>query len=121
MWVLEVLIHCLFSFFHAVSENFQILYNLTDPIQIGELNYYSNTFESSDSYDNNSGLFTFLREEQRNNQSFIVTFNHASANSYSTALWDGDLALVIYASNLTSNMQFKVREGEIQRERETNR
>ena len=104
------------SFSHVVSEDFQILLNLTDPIRIEELDYYSETFQSFDTYDNNSGIFTFLRGEQRNNESFVVMLNHASANSYSKALWDGDLALVIYASNLTSNMQFKVRERERERE-----
>ena len=113
------------SLLSAVSEDFEILFNLTDPIEIAELDYYSATFQSFNSYDNNSGLFTFLREEQRNNQSFVAMLNHASANSYTTSLWNGDLALIIYASNLTSNMQFKVRERErdrqTERERQANR
>ena len=52
----------------------------------------------------------------------MVMLNHATANGYSSNLWDGDLALVIYASNLTSSMQFKVRErGGGRRERERDR
>lgn len=84
-----------------------MLLNLTEPHVVSGYGSFDITiggFSSS----NTTRLFSFAHEDIRSTHNFTRLFNSAVANNYSSALWDGDVALLIRVFNITSRLTYKV-------------
>ena len=84
--------------------------NITDPISLENLDEFSRDLDDfgSNSIPSEAQLFTFARPSIRSNPNFTALFQLRAENDYTDHMWDGDVSLVIYASNLVSPMTFRV-------------
>ena len=80
-------------------------------LTISGTNSHGETYESFSSVTfNSSNLFSFARPHVQSTAWFGWLFGNASSNDFTSNLWDGDVALVIYVFNLKPNLQYKVSE-----------
>ena len=93
---------------HIVSDNYLLLYNLTNPINISNTNSYKITFKSFTTSNNGSSFFSFARPSIQNTLEYNWLLGNITSNGYTNSLWDGDVSLVIYVFNLQSTVQYKV-------------
>ena len=95
---------------HTGSENLWVLRNLTDPISLGGESTHKDKLDDfgSTKSANKSQLFSFTRPLIRTSTNFTSIFNTASENDYTHHMWNGDVTLIIFVSNLTNPMTFKV-------------
>lgn len=92
------------------SENYWVLANITDPIEIQGVGGYSRDLDDFGSNPDPSlaQLFTFARPSLLSNPNFTALFEARAENDYTRHMWNGDVALVIYVYNLADPMTFKV-------------
>ena len=92
------------------SQDLWILANLTDPMTLTDRNSFVNTFFSFVSNDNTtfSQLLTFARPSISDTANFTELFENATENDFTAAMWDGDVTLVVRASNLSSSVSYRV-------------
>ena len=82
--------------------------NLTEPIQLSGTSSMSDTFESFFSSDNNTDFFTFAHDSIQDSYNFTVLLDSTVPNDYSHDLWGGDIGLVIFVTNQSLSLQYKV-------------
>ena len=87
-----------------------MLTNLTDPITLKSLDSDQRSFAGFTSNSNHSlaQLFSFARPSLAKLSNFTDIFNSAVENDYTNSMWDEDTSLIIYLSNLTRPMTFKI-------------
>lgn len=92
------------------SENYWVLANITDPIEIQGVGGYSRDLDDFGSNPDPSlaQLFTFARPSLLSNPNFTALFEARAENDYTRHMWNGDVALVIYVYNLADPMTFKI-------------
>uniref|UniRef100_A0A1X7VPN4 Laminin EGF-like domain-containing protein n=2 Tax=Amphimedon queenslandica TaxID=400682 RepID=A0A1X7VPN4_AMPQE len=91
------------------SQNYAILYNVTDVLTISGTNSHSERYESFSSVTfNSSNLFSFARPDIQSTAQFGWLFGNSSSNDFTSNLWDGDVGLVIYVFNLKPDLQYKI-------------
>ena len=97
-------------FLPTESENLWVLANLTDPIALKSLDSDKHSFAGFASNSNLSlaQLFSFARPTLIRSANFTDIFNVAVENDYTNSMWNKDTTLVIYLSNLTRPMMFKI-------------
>lgn len=100
----------IFFFIFAESESLWVLANLTDVIVLEHLATHTQAFDDFTSNSNVSvaQVHSFVGPTILEQSNFTGIFNSAVENDYTKSMWDGDVTLVIYLSNLTRPMTFKI-------------
>ena len=94
----------------AVSEDLWVLTNLTDPIQLNQGENYDTNLEAFGSNANATAaqLFSFTNPSIRNSPNFTELLINNAENAYTSHMWEGDVSLVIFLSNLTNPSTVKI-------------
>jgi len=94
----------------TVSEDLWLLANLTDPVLLNATDSYDVNYEAFDSNTNSSfaQLFSFANPSIRTSPNFTQLLIDNSENEYTSFMWDQDVSLVVYLSNLHSPSQFRL-------------
>ena len=92
------------------SEDLWVLANLTNPLVLESLGSHEQSFNGFTSNSNSSlaQLHSFARPSLSHLSNFTDILNDAVENDYTSAMWDQDTTLVIYVSNLSSPMIFRI-------------
>lgn len=94
----------------SVSEGLWVLANLTNPIRVRGGGQFSRDLDDR-SGDRNSTvprLFSFAHPRLRDTHNFTNLFYSRTENDYTKDMWNGDVALIVHVSNLTSQIIYKV-------------
>ncbi len=89
-----------------------LLVNLTDPIILsGEDSFSRDLDDFHSSRDvNSSQIHSFTKPFIRHSSNFTDILSRVSEDDYTHHMWDKDVTLVVYVSNLTNPMTFKVKQ-----------
>ena len=87
-----------------------VLANLSGSIVLDSLETHTQSFDDFTSNSNVSlaQLYSFARPTILELSNFTEIFYNAVENDYTKSMWDNDVTLVIYLSNLSRPMTFKI-------------
>lgn len=87
-----------------------MLANLTDQIRVKGQGQLSRDLDDSSGSRNGSNppLFSFARPQLASDSNFTALFNDRSEHYYTSKMWNGDVALIVHVSNLTTPISYKV-------------
>ena len=98
------------SSFFTGSQDLWVLANLSLPIVLDNLETHMQSFDDFTSNSNVSlaQLYSFARPTILELSNFTELFYDSVESDYTKSMWDDDVTLVIYLSNLSRPMTFKI-------------